>query len=530
MRRSLVILAALAGLLTTLIPATHADTQPWASMERGFITSFDGTPIVYNLFLPPGATATSPAPVIMRTHGWGGSGETTFSASSTGAKLLNAGYAVLTWDERGFGQSGGDAWIDHPDYEVKDAEALIDKILVPRPEILKSDAAQTDPVIGMTGGSYAGGIQLALSAFDHRVDAIAPEITWNDLNRSLWQGDVIKLGWGELLYGSGLATATTSGLSPSGTAGIQTGSYSPIIHESEVTGAALGYPTAQSKANFSPQGLKTYGVDHPVSVPTLLIQGKTDTLFDLNEAWANYQAVKATGAPVKLLAYCDGHAGCVPGYKDNATSRSEADAAILTWFAKYLKGDTTADTGSAVHYSLKDGTWHDADTFPTLADPGAATFTDARGSGTVVNPGNANPGAGGSIGPVVTDASTLGEPGTMNVNVLPASPADRQIVGIGHVRGTISGVGPGTNLIFKLVDRTDNQVIDFQAATLRVDGPFLLPADVQTFSVDLVGVAELLPAGHPLDLEVSTTGLAHTTYRGAGQFTVNLTHIRVPVL
>jgi ABC-2 type transport system ATP-binding protein len=530
MRRSLVILAALAGLLSTLIPATHADTQPWASMQRGFITSFDGTSIVYNLFLPPGATATSPVPVIMRTHGWGGSGETTFTSTSTGGKLLTAGYAVLTWDERGFGQSGGDAWIDHPDYEVKDAEALIDKVLVPRPEILKSDAAQTDPVIGMTGGSYAGGIQLALSAFDHRVDAIAPEITWNDLNRSLWQGDVIKLGWGELLYGSGLATATTGGLSPNGTAGIQTGSYSPIIHESEATGAALGYPTAQSKANFSPQGLKNYGGAHPVAVPTLLIQGKTDTLFDLNEAWANFQAVKATSAPVKLLAYCDGHAGCVPGYKDGATSRSEADGAILNWFAKYLKGDTTVDTGSAVHYSLKDGTWHDADTLPTLADPGAATFTDAHGTGTVVNPGNANPGGSGTLSPVVTDASTMGEPGTMNVNVLPAGTADRQVFGIGHVSGTITGVGPGTNLIFKLVDRTDNQVIDFQAATLRVDGPFLTPADSQSFSVDLVGVTELLPAGHPLDLEVSTTGLAHNTYRGAGQFTVNLTSIRVPVL
>jgi hypothetical protein len=118
----------------------------------------------------------------------------------------------------------------------------------------------------------------------------------------------------------------------------------------------------------------------------------------------------------------------------------------------------------------------------------------------------------------------------MNVNVLPAGTADRQVFGIGHVSGTISGVGPGTNLIFKLVDRTDNQVIDFQAATLRVDGPFLTPADSQSFSLDLVGVTELLPAGHPLDLEVSTTGLAHNTYRGAGQFTVNLTSIRVPVL
>src|SRR5947208_14465886 len=98
----------------------------------------------------------------------------------------------------------------------------------------------------MSGGSYAGGIQLALAAFDHRVDAIAPEITWNDLRYSLFPHNVIKFGWDELLYADGLATAGTGGLDPSATAGIQTGVYAPEIHESEVTGTALGYPDQAS--------------------------------------------------------------------------------------------------------------------------------------------------------------------------------------------------------------------------------------------------------------------------------------------
>jgi ABC-2 type transport system ATP-binding protein len=533
MRKGPLLLAA-AGLVAAVAPAAlspvHADDLPYASVQRSYITSPDGTPIVYNLFLPPGASAASPVPVVMRTHGWGGSGETTFSHGSTGGKLLDAGYAVLTWDERGFGQSGGDAYIDDPNHEVVDAEALIDDVLVRTPAIART--APSDPVIGMTGGSYAGGIQLALAAFDHRVDVIAPEITWNDLNRALWPGNVIKFGWGELLYGSGLATATDGGLTPSGTAGIQTGAYAPFIHESEAEGLALGYPTAQARANFSTQGFKFYGPTHPIAAPTLLIQGKTDTLFDLNEAWANFKQVRAAGTPVHLLAYCLGHAGCPSDFKDGALARTEADNAILTWFARYLKGDTKVHTGAPVHYSLKDGTWHDAPTLPTVAHPGPAVFTDVHGSGTVVSPGQPNPGenSGQQYGVAVTDTDTSGDPGTMVVPVVDAAGADRQIVGIGHVTGTISGVGPGTNLLFKLVDREDKRVVDYQAAALRVDGPFVLPTDAQKLSVDLTGVAELLPAGHHLDLEVSTTGLAHVSYRGAGQFTLDLTHIQVPVI
>ena len=529
-RSRLLALTLAAAVAAVLVPAAgRAADTPYASKTRGTVTSFDGTPIVYNLFLPPGASAGAPVPVVMKTHGWGGSGEADVtSATSTSGKLLTNGYAVLTWDERGFGQSGGEAWVDHPDFEVRDAQALIDQVLVPNPAIAVE--APGDPVIGMSGGSYAGGIQLALAAFDSRVDAIAPEITWNDLNRSLWQGDVIKLGWGELLYGAGLATAVSGGANPNGTAGFQAGAYAPFIHESELTGAALGYPTGQTKGNFSPQGHKFYGVDHPVRVPALVMQGKTDTLFDLNEAWANVLQVQAQGAPVRMVAFCGGHAGCTPGAKDGASARREQDDAMLAWFAKYLKGEDVA-VGAPVHYSLSDGTWHDADTFPTVAAPGPAVFTDVRGSGTVVNPGSANPGPNdGTTQPVVTDAATAGEPGTMVVPVLDDAAADRQIVGIGHVSGRISGTGPGTNLIFKLVDREAGQVLNYQAATLRVDGPFVLPTDVQLFSIDLVGVAELLPAGHHLELEVSTTGLPHTTYRGAGQFTVTLDHVRVPVI
>src|SRR4051794_12626664 len=221
-----------------VVPANAASTPTYRA-TRGAITSFDGTPIVYNLFEPADASRSHPVPVIMRTHGWGGSGEQDGSLSGTATKLLAADYAVITWDSRGFGESGGEANVDDPHIERRDASKLID-LLAKKPEIATN--GPHDPIIGMTGGSYAGGIQLALAAFDKRVDAIAPEITWNDLRYSLFPHNVIKFGWDQLLYGAGLATAASGGLNPSGTAGIETGAYGPGIHQAEVRGTALGAP------------------------------------------------------------------------------------------------------------------------------------------------------------------------------------------------------------------------------------------------------------------------------------------------
>src|SRR5260370_21301895 len=148
--------------------------------------------------------------------GWGGAGNT-----NPDPNLISQGYAELTWDPRGFGQSGGVAEVDAPYAEGRDASALIDQVVTGRPEMATeqcgedgqpryandTDASSTcgQPVVGMTGGSYGGGIQFATAAFDQRVKAIVPVITWNNLNWSLWPNSVIKLGWGELLYGAGLA-------------------------------------------------------------------------------------------------------------------------------------------------------------------------------------------------------------------------------------------------------------------------------------------------------------------------------------
>ena len=127
--------------------------------------------------------------------------------------LRAEGYNVLTWDARGFGESGGSVQIDHPDYEGRDVQALLDYV-AEQPEARLD--SRGDPRVGMGGRSYGGAIQWVTAAIDGRVDAIVPLIAWNALVRSLYQSNTVKAGWGSLLTGVG-STATTGGVfSPSG--------------------------------------------------------------------------------------------------------------------------------------------------------------------------------------------------------------------------------------------------------------------------------------------------------------------------
>lgn len=70
--------------------------------------------ICYTLFQPAGASASKRVPMLLHSHGWGGS-RTTDPASFQ--KFLDAGYGVLSFDQRGFGESGGTAYVENPTVE-----------------------------------------------------------------------------------------------------------------------------------------------------------------------------------------------------------------------------------------------------------------------------------------------------------------------------------------------------------------------------------------------------------------------------
>ena len=109
-------------------------------------------------YLPRAASADRKVPAVLLAHGFGGTKD---SVRADAEDLADRGYAVLTWTARGFGRSGGQIHLDSPDYEVRDAQRLLDW-LAARPD-MRTDAAG-DPRVGVVGGSYGGALALLLAA------------------------------------------------------------------------------------------------------------------------------------------------------------------------------------------------------------------------------------------------------------------------------------------------------------------------------------------------------------------------------
>src|SRR5665809_3012 len=70
--------------------------------------------ICWTVFKPARASRDHKVPFMMHSHGWGGSRTTDPAAFR---RWLDAGYGVLSFDRRGFGDSGGFAHVENPRYE-----------------------------------------------------------------------------------------------------------------------------------------------------------------------------------------------------------------------------------------------------------------------------------------------------------------------------------------------------------------------------------------------------------------------------
>ena len=360
------LLLAVALVLASAAPAAARDAV---------VTSFDGTQIQVSFHPAAGLQAGQRAPTILQTHGWGGSRDTNPDSASSDATgnagtgpLRRAGFNVLTWDSRGFGQSGGTVEVDSKDFEGRDVQALLDW-LAKQPEARLDKPG--DPRVGMHGVSYAGGIELVAAGIDGRIDAIAPDIAWHSLLTALYRDDLVKGGWAAALSGLGIPTATALGvISP---AGVQTGTVDPHVISAFQEGLATGHLSAENRAWFESRGPGDALVSR-IRVPTLLVHGTADTLFTPSEAIRNFELIKASGVPVHMLWFCGGHGACLT-QGDN----SRVETRVVGWLRRWLMDDHAADADPTFEWLADDGQWRSAPDWPMA--PGAAL--SAQGSGTL---------------------------------------------------------------------------------------------------------------------------------------------------
>jgi ABC-2 type transport system ATP-binding protein len=504
-------------------------------------------------FFTPAGSGRVPA--ILLAHGFG---ETKNAVRPEAEQLARAGFAVLTWSARGFGKSTGQIALDSPDYEVKDVEQLV-SWLARQPRVLLDHPG--DPRVGIAGASYGGAIALLAAAYDHRIDAIVPQITWNNLATALFpnaagggpRSGVFKKQWAGLLFtqGSvGFGTAGQNGASQnvasknvaSKNVASQCGRFLPRICAIYRRVATLGRPTAAAVSlllRSSPAS-----VANRIDVPTLLIQGEHDSLFGLDQANANYQAIRRNGAPVDMVWFAGGHDG-----GDQETSR--VDALTEQWFDRWLKppnrpfhagnasgsaagssaAGSSAAGSSAAGSSAATGQPAFTVTRPLGFDPsseeeilGVATAPDYPGLGgsrqtmlrlsgpaqTIIRPPGGAP-ASISVFPGLgaLGGLTFDVPGQSAAFTSAPLTAPIQVTGAPVVRIRVSGAAQVT-LFAKVydVDQAGNATLPDQlAAPLRVTGA----AAGRDVTVQLPAIDYDFAAGHRLRLVLTTTDFAYAT-------------------
>jgi putative CocE/NonD family hydrolase len=403
---------------------------------------------------------------------------------------------------------------------------------------------------------------LATAAVDHRVDALVPLITWNDLaysldpNNEVGSGTVpgaFKWQWTNGFYLIGeTQPLTVPSLDPSRINSVtclhfvskacaiirtlNSGSY-----PAGATADLLAYAHSVSPVSYL----------NRVKAPTLLVQGQADSLFNLNEATATYKTLKAQGTTAKMIWQSWGHSGGMtdPAAGELDLSQGDLESSyvgrrILAWFDRYLHRRKNVDTGPAFAY-YRDWITDPADTYATanqlpaldekLYLSGDGKLVDnrskvARGSRDYANwlvpTSHSESSLSGTIGlpdpaPYDTAGTYLG---------WTSGPLTRATDVVGAPKATLKVVSPKARRTQNSGDAADNLVLFAKLYDLAPDGtktlvhrlvaPVRVPDVTKSFTVTLPGIVHRYAKGHRLQFVIAASDDAYTGNRGIKQVTV----------
>jgi ABC-2 type transport system ATP-binding protein len=463
-------------------------------------------------FPAPGTSATHRAPTVLMGPGWGQSGDTNTAADSTSgagvigatsiASLWKAGYNVLTWDPRGFGQSTGTVEVDSAQFEARDVTKLIDWVSA-RPNATLD--AQNDPRLGMVGGSYGGGIQI-VSAIDCRVDAIVPVIAWHSLETSLYKADTPKNGWASILI------AATNGRSVD--------PHIPHAYQASITTGVISPEDQNWFASRGPGDLVAR-----ITIPTLIVQGTVDNLFTLDEGIQNYRTLRDHDVPTAMMWFCGGHGLCLTDPGDT----TRVQTALIDWLGRYVKHDTTIATGARFDFVDQNGTRYTSDDYPVAT----GTPVTADGSGTLrlaleggSGPAQPPPGSTDILAGIAGGITPA--PATNAVNVKVAFDAPAVVVGAPQLKLSYHGTTPAgvnpTRVFAQLVDPATGVVVGNQITPIKVT----LDGKAHTISVPLEVIAFTARAGSRLTLQLVATTTAYAQPRLGGSIEFTGVNVSLP--
>lgn len=552
---------------------TEADPVACGNSEAGgrsyrveVPSRIDGAAIVFQVLEPANIDCRNGSPLILQGHGF--SGSRTTEATGEVGMLTEAGYTVISIDQRGHGESGGTIRVMDPDFEGEDLVQIVDWA---EGHLDYLAYRGNDLMLGGIGSSYGGGFQYLLYHVDpdERMDAMVPDITWHNLLYSLNPGNVTKNYW--LLFLSGAGDAGTDlGMDPFVRATLVDGLLQGRFPEAALDffyyhGPGYFMDNSRGVSVFDSGNSQEYLLDpltgrvpvtsdgryiiktpmaDPYPVDVLMFQSTRDNLFPFNDAFDNYRVYSAAGGDVRLLTHSAGHELFSPNlgkvqetlasqdFYSEALAEGGIDAlsncgdinkstATLAWFDEKLRGQGDADavitTGNQICYTLRPG---DAVSAPQVTVGGQVfPVTNLLGEeGAVTALAGPNP------APAIVDLAVLGEDAviagipTADLNLSFGDEAlDSQCLEEGvplvHLGSCDAILFAGIGVI-----RASNPVpelIDEQVFPLRGLG---------RHEVDLTGIAERLEAGDRLVLMLYGQ---HPTFVGA--FSRDLTSYQLQV-
>ena len=494
-----------------LSPATAAGGATKTDLS---ITGAQKTPIWLSVYRPAGATAADPVPVILHSHGWGGSRESSDGAFAT---ELARGYGVVSFDQRGFGDSGGKANVQDPELEGRDVKAIIDYIAslpwVEKDRDSRGRILRNDPVLFAMGGSYGGGFQTigALTEIRDqgrtRFNALAPEITWYDLPQSLAPAGVVRTAWNTLLYAAGAADIVEY-VHPAFAWGASTGQWpdgtNPAVHNLQ-----------KEFFSHSPAAFVRKGVR--LNIPMLVSQGASDNLFNLNQGLHNFGRTLTRGARSQSLFM---------GFNGGHALPNVAPAGYAAG------GDACSGKGgfSALRLRFFDAVRRGAN--PAALQPAAYNLTSADGESCIRTDtvSDMKRFAVGHDANVTTGAATTtgaGAPQHLEVADGPLT-----VAGIPRLRATVTSAGVDQRVFFALSvgsNPLDAKVVQNNMMPLRE----LLPIVRTDRVIELAGVAVDVKKGEKLFLTISPVSdmsFGHGSNRTPGVVGLENMRLELPVV
>ncbi len=288
-------------LVVVALAGSTGQAAATAARQDVTVTMADGTAIAATLWLPSGTPPAGGWPAIVLFHGLGGSRED-MNVLAQRAFLPGDRYAVLAYDARGHGQSGGLIGIDGPN-EVSDAKAMF-RWLADRPDV-------SDTRIGAFGISYGGGA------------------VWNSLVAGVpWAAIEVCETW------TNLATALVpQGLAKSGVIAGFLGEKPASSFDPSVLAAAKAALAGTDRARVAAFAAERSSISklRGVKTPVFFMQGRRDFAFGLDQA---LDAWPLLAGPKHLWIGLHGHPPSTFPAPDTVAMLTEG----RQWFDHYLLG------------------------------------------------------------------------------------------------------------------------------------------------------------------------------------------------